>query len=177
MARRVVHQFYDEVEAYGNPRGGTFHPGLLVWTLYDHWADSVGALPDGRRRGEAMASSIGPRDAAGIASPTAVLQGVTAFDHRRCAGGLTLNLRFDGRTACGEAGLTAIGHLLVTYFEQGGMQVQLNVVDSRALREAQRDPEAHADLVVRVSGFSARFVDLGRRMQEEIIARAAMMPA
>jgi len=174
MARRVVHQFYQEVEQYTNPRGGTFRPGLLVWTLYDHWADCVGALPDGRRRGDALVSSIGPREQAGIESPTSILQDVTAFDHFRCAGGLTMNLRFDGGTVKTEAGIDALMRLLEVYFERGGMQVQLNIADSRTLRDAQEKPEAHGGLVVRVSGFSARFVGMSRRIQDEIIARAEL---
>ena len=171
LARRVVHQFFDRSERYTNPRGGTFRPGLLVWTLFDDWADAVGALPDGRRRGDAMVSSIGPRGEAEIETPTAVIQDVTSFDHYRCAGGLTLNLRFDANTARTERGLDAITRLMEVYFERGGMQLQVNVIDSKVLREAQERPEAHAGLLVRVSGFCARFVDIGARMQNEIIAR------
>jgi len=66
LARRVVHGFYDGVERSTNPRGGTFRPGLLVWTLYHSWADVVGALPDGRRRGYARGRSVGPNGCAGL---------------------------------------------------------------------------------------------------------------
>ncbi|MCY2923955.1 MAG: hypothetical protein NT031_00685 [Planctomycetota bacterium] len=173
LARAVAHAYFDCCERHANPRGGPFRPGLLVWTLYDDWADVVGALPDGRRRGEAMVSSIGPRDQAAIDTPTSVILDVTAFDHYRCAGGLTLNLRFDAALARTAKGLDAIGSLITTYFHRGGMQVQVNVVDSRILREAQEHPEAHAGLTVRVSGFSARFVTVSRRMQDEVIARVA----
>jgi len=171
LARAVAHAYFDCCELYANSRGGRFRPGLLVWTLYDDWADIVGALPDGRRRGDAMVSSIGPRDEAAIDTPTSVILDVTAFDHYRCAGGLTLNLRFDAALARTRKGVDAILSLIKTYFNRGGMQVQVNVVDSRVLREAQEHPEAHAGLMVRVSGFSARFVTISRRMQDEVIAR------
>ena len=174
MARRVVHDFYDLVERYENPRGGRFFPGLLVWTLYDHWADVVGALPDGRRRGDAMVSSIGPREQAGIQTPTAIIQDVTSFDHSRCAGGLTMNLRFSSSSVDDEAGLSALEKTVEVYFESGGMQLQLNVIDGAKLREAQENPDRYKDLVVRVSGFSARFVTLSRRIQDEIIERAEL---
>ncbi|NCO36227.1 MAG: hypothetical protein AUJ92_01515 [Armatimonadetes bacterium CG2_30_59_28] len=174
LARRVVHQLYESVECYINPRGGAFRPGLLVWTLYHSWADCVGALPDGRRRGEALVSSIGPRVEAGIDTPTSILLDVTSFDHYRCAGGLTLNLRFDPKQAETDNDLTALTNLMETYFRGGGMQLQLNTVDSSVLLDAQANPSAHRDLIVRVSGFSARFVDLGRRMQDEIIERTAL---
>lgn len=172
LARRVVHAFFEQCERHANPRGGTFRPGLLVWTLHDAWADAVGALPDGRRRGDAMVSSIGPRGEAVIDTPTSVIQDVTSFDHYRCAGGLTLNLRFDATLARPRQGIDAILSLMETYFNRGGMQIQINVVDSRLLRAAQEHPEAHAGLLVRVSGFCAHFVDLSPRMQDEIVARA-----
>lgn len=170
MAREVVHGFYDRVERYTNPRAGDFRPGLLVWTLYDHWRDAVGALPDGYLRGDPLVSSIAPREAAGIDSPTSIIRDVTAFDHFRCAGGLTMNLRFDR----GIAQTDAPARLIEVYFDRGGMQLQLNVVDSDLLREAQTNPEEHAGLVVRVSGFSARFVEMSRVIQEEIIARSEL---
>ncbi|HUT24434.1 MAG TPA: pyruvate formate lyase family protein [Sumerlaeia bacterium] len=177
LARRVVHSFFDRVERYTNPRGGTFRPGLLVWTLYHEWADRVGALPDGRRRGDALVSSIGPRVEAVVDSPTSILQDATAFDHFRCAGGLALNLRFTGDVARTGDGLDALMQLMEVYFERGGMQLQVNVVDSEMLRQAQTNPEAYAGLVVRVSGFAARFVTLDRRMQDEIVSRAELSPA
>ena len=174
LARRVVHGFYDCVERSTNPRGGPFRPGLLVWTLYHSWADVVGALPDGRRRGDALVSSIGPRGEAAIESPTSIIQDATAFEHFRCAGGLTLNLRFPASLAGTDDGLAAMRRLMEVYFRGGGMQLQVNLVDSRTLRDAQANPDQFAGLLVRVSGFSARFVTLDRRMQDEIIERAEL---
>jgi len=121
-----------------------------------------------------MVSSIGPRDEAAIDTPTSVIQDVTAFDHSRCAGGLTLNLRFGAALARSPEGIDATLALMETYFTRGGMQLQVNVVDSRVLREAQEHPEAHAGLLVRVSGFCAHFVDISRRMQDELIARVEL---
>jgi len=174
MAREVVHGFYDRVERYTNPRGGEFRPGLLVWTLYDHWRDAICALPDGYRRGDPLVSSIAPREAAGIDSPTSIIRDVTAFDHSRCAGGLTMNLRFDGQMVKTGGGLDALIRLIEVYFDRGGMQIQFNVIEGDLLREAQVHPEKHAGLVVRVSGFSARFVEMSRVIQDEIIARSEL---
>ncbi len=68
----------------------------------------------------------------------------------------------------GTENLTA---LIKTYFNCGGTQVQFNMVDSAILREAQRHPEKHRDLFVRVSGYSAEFIGLSEIAQEEIISR------
>ena len=177
MARRVVHHLFDEIDRYTNPRGGVFRPGLLVWTLHEHWADTVGALADGRTRGELLVNSIGPRDSAGIRSPTPIIRSCTSFDHWRCAGGLTLNLRFDQKTVADRAGLDAVRAALEVYFKSGGLQAQINVVSSETMRAAQIDPELYQDLVVRISGFSARFTGLSRRIQDEIIKRTELIPS
>ena len=58
-----------------------------------------------------------------------------------------------------------------TYFRLGGQQLQVDVVDAETLRAAQEHPEDHQDLIVRVAGYSARFVDLNRAAQDEFIAR------
>ncbi len=174
LTREIVHGYFGSVERYRNPRGGPHRAGLLVWTLYHEWADCVGALPDGRRRGEALVSSIGPRLEAPADSPTSIILDATAFDHWRCAGALTLNLRFDAGSVGNPAGREAVEQLLVAYFERGGLQVQVNVVDKALLRQAREDPHSHAGLLVRVSGFVARFVELPARMQEEVIARAEL---
>ena len=121
-----------------------------------------------------MVSSIGPRGEVAIDTPTSVIQDVTSFDHYRCAGGLTLNLRFDAGLARTRPGVDAIMSLMETYFNRGGMQLQVNVIDSDLLREAREHPELHADILVRVSGFCAHFVDLSARVQKELIARAEL---
>ncbi len=174
LVREVLHHYFATVEQYSNPRGGPHRPGLLVWTLYDIWADRVGALPDGRRRGQALVSSIGPRGEAHVDSPTSIIIDSTSFDHWHCAGALTLNLRFDAASVRSDKGLEALEALLRVYFERGGMQVQLNVVNRDELLAAQAAPEAHVGLLVRVSGFVARFVELCPRMQDEIIARTEL---
>jgi pyruvate-formate lyase len=65
-----------------------------------------------------------------------------------------------------------VASLIRAYFKLGGSQVQLNVVDSQTLRDAQKNPEKYRDLVVRVSGYCAYFTDLGKPIQDDIIARA-----
>jgi formate C-acetyltransferase len=62
-------------------------------------------------------------------------------------------------------------NMLYTYFGMGGMEVQYNIVTSDTLRAAQDDPDTYKDLVVRVAGFSAYFVELHRSLQNDIIAR------
>jgi len=93
------------------------------------------------------------------------------FDHKQITNGLALNIRFHPRVFNREDGLSKIRSLMTTYFEQGGMEVQYNVVSSETLRAAQKDPEKYKDLVIRIAGFSAYFVELNTNLQNDLIAR------
>ncbi len=86
--------------------------------------------------------------------------------------GVALNLRFHPRFIESDNGLETFTAMLLTYFELGGMHLQPNVVSTETLREAQQHPERYLDLIVKVSGYSACFTDLGPSIQEDIIARA-----
>ena len=84
--------------------------------------------------------------------------------------GVALNIKFSPTVFQGGAG-EATQDLFRTYFDLGGMHAQVNVLSREALLEAKADPEKYRDLVVRISGYCARFVDLSSEMQDEIIAR------
>jgi formate C-acetyltransferase len=92
------------------------------------------------------------------------------MDHVR-TGGTLLNQKFSPKILEGEKGLDALVALIRSYFRMGGHHIQFNVVDAATLREAQEHPEEHRDLIVRVAGYSDYFCDLGRSLQDEIIAR------
>ena len=68
-------------------------------------------------------------------------------------------------------GVEKLGHLIRAYFKMGGHHVQFNVVKPETLRDAQEHPEKYRDLIVRVAGYSDYFVDIGKELQDEIIAR------
>jgi len=80
-------------------------------------------------------------------------------------------MKFDKKSVQGKAGRMAMAGLFKTYFEQGGMQVQVNVLDTRILQEAKKNPSAYPGLVVRVAGYCAYFNDLHPSVQDEIIER------
>jgi pyruvate-formate lyase len=76
-----------------------------------------------------------------------------------------------GKHEVKSSGLRRFAALIDQYFAQGGMQIQFNVVSKKTLRDAQAHPEAYADLLIRVAGYSAYFTQLSREVQEDIIAR------
>ena len=92
------------------------------------------------------------------------------MDHVR-TGGTLLNQKLAPELLATEDGLDNLVHLVRSYFGLDGHHIQFNVVDAATLRDAQAHPEQHRDLIVRVAGYSDYFCDLGRALQDEIIAR------
>ncbi|MEW6334575.1 MAG: pyruvate formate lyase family protein [Thermodesulfobacteriota bacterium] len=172
--RYVVDAFDRALGGWTNTRGGRYVPGLYSVTAHQHFGSITGALPHGRRRGEAFASGISPVSGMDRTGPTALLNSVNRIDFTRIANGANLNLQFDPALLKGEPGEAVLDGLLKTYFERGGMQVQVNAFDPRILMEARDDPHTYPYLLVRVSGYSAYFNDLSPAMKEEIIGRTVI---
>ena len=167
LAARVMDHFCDVLSPHRNFRGGSFWPGIFSVGFHITMGAFTGATPDGRFAGDVLGNGITPTTGNAISGPTAIMNSVVKLPVTQVTNGLNLNMRFQGKKISTE-NLTA---LIDTYFKRGGVQVQFNMVDSAILREAQRHPEKHRDLFVRVSGYSAEFVGLSEIAQEEIISR------
>ena len=94
------------------------------------------------------------------------------FDHGHYLDGMALNLKIHPSSIQEDEGVRKLEDMTRTYFDQGGMEIQYNVVDADTLRKAQKNPEDYHNLVVRIAGFSAYFVDMTTEMQNDIISRA-----
>ena len=129
------------------------------------------ATPDGRRTGEPIADAMSPSQSRDTNGPTAVFMSSNCFDHTNFAGGIALNLRMHPSVLSRDDGVIKLRDMTKTYFESGGMEVQYNIIDTDTLKAAQLTPTEHRDLVVRIAGYSAYFVELGRELQDDIIAR------
>ncbi|MCX5823270.1 MAG: formate acetyltransferase [Deltaproteobacteria bacterium] len=172
--RYVIAAFDSALGGYTNARGGRYVTGLYSVTAHQYFGKITGALPHGRRRGEAFASGIAPVNGMDRKGPTALLNSVNSIDFTQIANGVNLNLQFDQALLKGEKGASLLDALLKTYFERGGMQVQVNAFDPQILVEARNDPHKYPHLLVRVSGYSAYFNDLAPAMKEEIISRTVI---
>ncbi len=167
----VVHIFHDALSRYRNTRGGPYVPGFYSVTCHVAFGRRVGALPSGRGAGTPLASSLSPANGCDRLGPTALLHSVTKLDSRLMPNGCAVNLRFDPRNLAGEKGPEVLAALMRGYFEQGGMQVQFNIIDSEVLEDARRHPGKYPGLVVRVAGYCAYFDDLPEAAKDEIISR------
>ncbi len=134
------------------------------------------ATPDGRLAGTPLASSVAASVGCERTGPTAVLNSVCKLNPAKswqCA--YQVNIRFHAGMIADAGQREKLRAMLNVYFQNGGQELQINVVDSATLRAAQKNPEQYRDLVVRVAGFSEFFVNLTPDMQEEIIARTEHM--
>lgn len=174
MASLTAELFCDTIRRRENTRGGRWIPGFYSMTCGTSFGRLTGASADGRRAGERLSNGFSPVDGADVQGPSALLRSAASLDSTPWANGGALNLKFDALTARGPLGHRALSSLLRTYLvDQGGMQVQVNVLDTDLLRAARADPDSHPHLLVRVSGYCAYFTDLQPEVQDEIIDRVS----
>ncbi len=131
----------------------------------------TGATPDGRKAGVPLADGAGAAQGREVCGPTASVLSTTKWSHRHALGGLVHNLRLADNALRTQADIVALRTLIETYLRRGGFEIQVNVASTATLRDAQKHPEEHADLLVRVAGYSDYFTHLSPEMQGEIIAR------
>lgn len=170
LLRQVFEIVHRLVDGRPNTRGGVHHVNYLSTTCHVYFGSRVGATPDGRHARQPVSDGISPVQGTDRHGPTAVLRSAAHMDHARC-GGTLLNLKFSPEALEGEQGIEQLVHLVRSYFALDGHHVQFNVVTAGTLRDAQRRPEQHRDLIVRVAGYSDYFCDLTTELQDEIIAR------
>jgi len=171
-AAQLAEMWCDEVERCNlAPHHEVFWPEIYSYHNNRHLGRATGATADGRRRGQHLRENQSPSPGMDRVGVTACLNSMAKLPLDRTPGGGT-NLRLHPTAVAGEDGLDALSQLFVTYFGQGGQFLQINIVDSETLRQAQRDPVAHRSLSVRVTGYSAYFVTLAQEVQEALIARS-----
>ena len=160
-----------DLPAHVQHRSTIYKAGL--YGAADHVAQGAHtwATPDGRRAGEPLADAASPAQGRDLRGPTRVFNSEVCFDHSHFLDGIALNLRIHPTALRSVEGAASCRDVTKAYFDRGGMEVQYNVVSAEDMRAAQKDPTAYRDLVVRIAGYSAYFVELSPRMQNDIISR------
>jgi len=171
LAREVASHTYSHVETHRLWNGDIYYgfcassPGWHVMA-----GRKTGATPDGRLAGTALGNSMGPVQGTDTQGILSMFNSVTKLDLEQIIGTPVINVSL-GKMLFLPENRSRIIALIRTYFKKGGMQMQVSVLDEDVLRSAVKEPGKHRDLFVRVSGFCARFVDLGRALQEDVISR------
>ena len=168
----VTNAFCDVVAEMNETRTGlyTYMPTLSTDRDFTGMGACLAATADGRRAGEQISENQSPYMGADHSGVTALLNSVSKIPFNRITGG-PLNVMLHPSTIEGDDGLAKLTALFSVFMKRGGMQVQLNVVGREELLEAQKKPEQHKNLCVRVTGYSAYFVQMGKIAQEELINR------
>ena len=160
----------DEIEKYSS-KFGRMTPGILPVSGNTPFGLEVGALPSGRRAWKPLADGVSPSGGTDFNGPTAVLKSVANIPHDRFVQGTLLNMKVEPDMLSTENGITQMMALLKSMCSLGVFHVQFNVIDGEKLRRAQKYPEEYKGLLIRVAGYTAYFVELGKDVQDEIIGR------
>jgi len=167
----MMSAFADALEGRVNCLGGRYRAGTGSAMFYLWKAAEIGASPDGRRKGEPFGANYSVSLFADTAGPFSVIQSMTKPDLKRCINGGPLTLEFASGMFSDEEGVSKIASLVKAFIHMGGHQLQLNAVNAEKLHDAQKHPERHRQLVVRIWGWSAYFVELDKEYQDHVIAR------
>ena len=172
LAREISHYWTTEAfRHYAPETGKRYRGGYLSWNYWVSYAPKTAATPDGRKRGQFLSNGVCPVNGADRLGPTAVIKSVGRLDLETAPNGASHTMSFSPSLLQSDENRKKLGALLRAYAQVGGSCLQINVVNPETLRAAQHDPDAYQNLLVRVTGYNAYFVMLGKEIQDEIIAR------
>jgi len=173
IAAEIIRDIAGMLEKYTPYRGGRYTLGTLAGYENAHalFGQQTGATADGRLAGEPFAASLGPvagRDRSGL---TSMLNSVASLPHNLLPTSTVVNVTIDPGLLSSATGVDKVAAAITAHFMSGGQQLQLTIADRLILQEAQKDPARYSSLMVRVAGYSARFISLDKDVRDEIIQR------
>ena len=167
--------FSDVFSQYKNIHGGVLRAGTGSAMEYILSAANVGATPDGRRAKTAFGSSFSPSPVARLRGPLSCIRSFTKHDLTNVINGGPLTMEIHDNTFRYADGVKKVAALVKAFIDLGGHQMQLNSINRDVLLDAQKHPENHKNLIVRVWGWSGYFNELDTNYQDHIISRTEFM--
>ncbi len=178
LFRKVFESYCRHISCRRNVRGGVFCPGVYTVNANVGLGMDLAASLDGRKRGEPLSDNLGPVHTVAashdISGPTAIANSVTKVDHSLATNGTLLNWKFPPECVAGREGRDNLVGFIDAYFGKKGMHCQFNIMSSEMMRCAMKKPEDYRDMLVRVAGYSAYFVELGKPLQMDLIHRTEL---
>jgi pyruvate formate-lyase/glycerol dehydratase family glycyl radical enzyme len=171
LAIKLWDVFTQEVAKYSPLRGGRYSAG--AYSMGIHVMEGFFTRPsaDGRKAMQPISNSLSPVNNTEKNGITGALNSVAKLNYTFANNGIAFNIRFHPQNIITTENLNKLYHLLKGYFKAGGMQIQPTVVSSDTLKKAQKHPEDFQDLIIKVGGYNATFIDLGKPIQDDIIDR------
>lgn len=173
IAVSLLESFAEALSGKQNCRGGIFRPGTGSAMYYLWHADEIGASPDGRHAGEPFGTNYSVSLFARVKGPVSVIGSMTKPNLSQVINGGPLTIELHSSVFQQSNDTEKVAHLVKSYIDLGGHQLQLNTVNTETLLDAQKNPQMYRQLVVRIWGWSAYFVELDKAYQEHVIARQA----
>lgn len=170
-AVRALELFWSEIRKYKSVRGGVYMGACSLLGGGIAYGRTTWALPDGHRRGDPLGNSMGPRPGADTHGLTAMLKSVSKLPLKLGLGGTTLNALVPCSESDSEEKRAKIAALFRAYLENGGQMAQITTASLEEMQDARLHPELHGNLIVRVGGYSAKFVQESDGVQREIMSR------
>ena len=167
LASKFNNDLYEICGKVTGTCGGKVHMGHLTYTEIRWWGEKTLATPDGRYSGEYFAQGLTPSRLKKIPSVTDVITSLRALDRSTLAANSVVNIILPA----GKTDLETCEAFLRSAADSAMESLQLNVVSREQLLDAQIHPEKYPDLIVRVTGFSAKFTSLSEGWQKEVLTR------
>ncbi len=167
----LLDTFGESLRGKTNCRGGIYRAGTGSAMYYLWHADEIGASPDGRRKGEPFGTNFSASLFAKLNGPISIIKSFTKPHFENTINGGPLTLEFASSMFEGEESIKKLAAFVKAFVDMGGHQMQLNAVNTEKLKEAQLHPEKHQQLVVRIWGWSAYFVELDPEYQDHVLRR------
>ena len=175
IAVELTDCFADSLSGLKNDRGGIFRAGTGSAMYYIWYSEHLGATPDGRHAGDPFSANYSPSLNVKFDGVLSVIHSFTKPHLGRVCNGGPLTLEFHDTLFRNDEGTRKVARLVQLFVENGGHQLQLNAINRDTLLDAQKHPEDHKNLIVRVWGWSGYFNELDLEYQNHIIKRLEFM--
>jgi len=172
LGAKWAEYFRSRMKDYTNYRGGPYHTGMYTVSAHVPMGENVGASPDGRNALTPLADGgMSPVYGRDLKGPTAVLKSVSRLNNSLTTNGGLLNMKFLPEFFETKNGMNKFENFLRAFVDLKVPHIQFNVVRREDLEDAQIRPQLHKSLTIRVAGYTAYFVELAHKLQDEIIER------
>ncbi|MFZ5597470.1 MAG: pyruvate formate lyase family protein [Bacillota bacterium] len=174
LGRHISDYWSRKTLDYRSPATGRrFRAGYLSWNYWISYAPLTASTPDGRRRFEPLSNGVCCVNGMDREGPTSAILSVGNVGFSYIPNGGSHTMSFNPSMIRDDEHRKKFASLIRTYVKKGGTALQINMISPETLRDAQKNPDRYQNLLVRVTGYNAYFVDLGRAIQDEIIKREA----
>ena len=175
IAVELFDYFAEALQGRQNERGGCYRAGTGSAMYYLWHARDAAASPDGRKKGEPLSANLSPSLHTKVKGPVSILRSFSKIHFENVINGGPLTLELHDTVFRDDESIRKAAMLVRYFMDSGGHQLQLNAVNKDKLLDAQKNPGAHRNLIVRVWGWSGYFTELDREYQDHIIQRVELV--